>query len=119
MERESLSKQSIFSRIFSRRWEMAFMIFSGIVIVYTLRVNMSVAASDMKDELGWSDAEKGLVLSSFYWGYAVGQIPASRLIQKYGAKWIFGFRFEYLFNLQYPLLLMTLFQSTVSLFHPS
>eukprot|EP01034_Spumella_vulgaris_P021316 gene21316-27346_t len=29
--------------------------------------------------------------SSFYWGYALGQIPGSRLAQQYGAKWIFGF----------------------------
>ncbi len=32
------------------------------MIVYTLRVNMSVAAPDMQDDLGWSDAEKGLIL---------------------------------------------------------
>jgi hypothetical protein len=35
---------------------------SGITIVYTLRVNMSVAAVKMKDDLGWTDTEKGLVL---------------------------------------------------------
>ena len=51
---------------------------------------MSVAIQEMKDRLEWSDTEKGLVLSSFYWGYAVGQIPASLLARKYGAKWTFG-----------------------------
>jgi MFS family permease len=30
------------------------------------------------------------VQSAFYWGYSLGQIPASRLIHKYGGKWIFG-----------------------------
>jgi hypothetical protein len=30
--------------------------------VYTLRVNMSVAAQEMRDELNWSENEKGLVL---------------------------------------------------------
>ncbi len=29
--------------------------------------------------------------SAFYWGYSIGQIPASRFVQKYGGKWIFGF----------------------------
>lgn len=31
-----------------------------------------------------------VVLSAFYWGYALGQIPASRLAEKYGAARIFG-----------------------------
>ena len=44
---------------------------------------MSVAAPAMRDELGWTDSQKGLVLSSFYWGYASGQIPASFYAQVY------------------------------------
>jgi len=28
--------------------------------------------------------------SAFYWGYTIGQIPASRFAQAHGAKWIFG-----------------------------
>eukprot|EP00601_Ochromonadales_sp_CCMP2298_P008990 CAMPEP_0173197612 /NCGR_PEP_ID=MMETSP1141-20130122/16258_1 /TAXON_ID=483371 /ORGANISM="non described non described, Strain CCMP2298" /LENGTH=548 /DNA_ID=CAMNT_0014122373 /DNA_START=228 /DNA_END=1874 /DNA_ORIENTATION=+ len=51
---------------------------------------MSVAAQKMRDELGWSESEKGLVLSSFYWGYTLGQIPASIYTQSHGAKWLFG-----------------------------
>lgn len=54
--------------------------------MYTLRVNMSVAASKMKEEFGWSEVEKGFVLSSFYWGYTVGQIPAS-WIAKVTGEW--------------------------------
>jgi len=69
---------------------MATLLLSGIAIVYTLRVNMSVAAQKMRDDLDWSEADKGLVLSSFYWGYTVGQIPASMIAQTYGAKWLFG-----------------------------
>jgi sugar phosphate permease len=71
------------SRFFSCRWEMVLMLFrfayicyegmmidlcvvcfSGIAVVYTLRVNMSVAAQDMRDDLNWSESEKGLVLVS-------------------------------------------------------
>eukprot|EP01031_Cornospumella_fuschlensis_P048333 gene48333-59192_t len=76
--------------LLSKRWEMVLLLFSGVLVVYTLRVNISVAAQDMRDELNWSEGEKGLVLSSFYWGYALGQIPSSRFVQMYGAKWIFG-----------------------------
>ena len=73
-----------------KRWEMALLLNTGILIVYCLRVNMSVAAQDMRNELNWSETEKGLVLSAFYWGYALGQIPASRLAAMYGARDLFG-----------------------------
>lgn len=66
------------------------LLFSGVCVLYILRVNMSVAAVKMKDDLGWTESQKGLVLSAFYWGYAIGQLPASRLGQYYGAKWLFG-----------------------------
>ena len=69
---------------------MVLLLFTGLLVVYTLRVNISVAASDMRDELNWTEAQKGFILSAFYWGYALGQIPSSRLVQIYGAKWIFG-----------------------------
>lgn len=32
----------------------------------------------------------GLALSSFYWGYAAGQMPAAFFVRQYGAKWVFG-----------------------------
>jgi MFS family permease len=53
---------------------------------------MSVAASSMKDDLGWTEIQKGNVLSSFYWGYTAGQIPASYLMMNgtLSPKWTFG-----------------------------
>jgi len=73
-----------------KRWEIALLLNSGIIIVYCLRVNMSIGVQDMRDELNWSESEKGYVLSAFYWGYAIGAIPASGIAQKYGAKLVFG-----------------------------
>lgn len=61
----------------SKHWQFLLLLFSGITIVYTLRVNMSVAVTAMQDELGWTEEQKGLSLSSFYWGYSFGQIPIS------------------------------------------
>ena len=43
---------------------MALMLTSGIVVVYTLRVNMSVAAQEMRDELNWTENQKALILVS-------------------------------------------------------
>jgi MFS family permease len=46
-----------------------------------------------------------LVLSSFYWGYALGQIPSVLFAQIYGAKWLFGFSvlFTSIFTLFVPI----------------
>ena len=66
----------------SRHWEFLLLQWAGIFIVYTLRVNISVAVVKMQPELGWSEVEEGLVLSSFYWGYIAGQIPTAVALQK-------------------------------------
>lgn len=52
---------------------------------------MSIAVERMKDDLNWSEAEKGLALSAFFWGYAAGQMPSVIIVKHFGAKWIFGY----------------------------
>ena len=37
-----------------------------------------VAINKMVDDLNWSESQKGFVLSSFYIGYAIGQMPSNR-----------------------------------------
>lgn len=60
---------------------------------------MSVAVIPMAAELGWSATERGLVSSSFFWGYALTQLPAGLISTKIGgakvlaagvALWSFG-----------------------------
>ncbi|KAG1653261.1 hypothetical protein FOA52_004275 [Chlamydomonas sp. UWO 241] len=43
------------------------------------KVNMSVAVIPMANELGWSGLERGLVSSSFFWGYTLTQIPGGAI----------------------------------------
>ena len=76
----------------TRHWEFLWLVFAGIVICYTLRVNMSVAAQSMMKELDWTENQRGSVLSSFYWGYALGQIPSSFLMMRgtFSPMWTFG-----------------------------
>ena len=35
---------------------------------------------------GWTESEKGRVLSGFYWGYLVSQLPSGLLATRYGGK---------------------------------
>ncbi len=49
----------------------------GYAVVGWLQVNISDSALDMEQQFGWTPHEKGLVLSSFFFGYICGQIPGN------------------------------------------
>ena len=38
----------------------------------------------------WSAERQGVILGSFYYGYAVSHVPGGILAERYGGKWIFG-----------------------------
>lgn len=38
----------------------------------------------------WTEAEKGVILGSFFWGYVLTQMPGGLLSDKYGGKWPLG-----------------------------
>ena len=61
---------------FSVRWTMVFLMMAAIALTYCLRVNISVGAGLMEKELGWTESEKGYMLSVFYVGYSIGQVPS-------------------------------------------
>ncbi|KAK7082813.1 hypothetical protein SK128_019837 [Halocaridina rubra] len=50
----------------------------------------TMLSDDMDDMVAWDETIKGLVLGSFYYGYAMTQIPGGRLAEMYGTKWLFG-----------------------------
>ena len=73
-----------------KRFTLTGLCFLAMVIAYTDRVNISVAAIQMQDDLGWSDATKGLVLSSFFIGYFFFQVLGGWLANRYGGKVVLG-----------------------------
>ncbi|EFA79380.1 hypothetical protein PPL_07798 [Heterostelium album PN500] len=74
---------------FPRRFFMLILGNIGLTICYLLRVNVSVAIIPMSTEYGWSDNFKGFVLSAFFMGYLVLQMPATFLCNKFGGKRVF------------------------------
>lgn len=50
---------------------------------FTVNNNFCFALSQDHE---WDEKTKSLVLSSFFWGYVVTQVPAGQLAQKFGAK---------------------------------
>jgi ACS family sodium-dependent inorganic phosphate cotransporter len=73
-----------------RRHVVVALSFLACCVAYTDRVNISVAAVAMREELGWSQTEKGLVLSSFFVGYMLFMIAAGWLASRYGGKAVLG-----------------------------
>lgn len=67
-----------------QRWAVVFTIFLAFILCNMDKVNMSVAVIPMAKELGWSATDRGLVSSSFFWGYSLTQIPAGYLATRLG-----------------------------------
>jgi ACS family sodium-dependent inorganic phosphate cotransporter-like MFS transporter 5 len=74
----------------STRFVIIFWCWTGLILVYSMRVNLSVAVNPMQSQFHWTNSVKGFVLGSFFIGYMFGQIPGGYLATKYGGKWVFG-----------------------------
>jgi len=72
--------------VWPRRHVLVALTFLGCVIAYTDRVNISVAAIAMKEHFGWTQSEKGLVLSAFYVGYMLCMFVAGIVATRFGGK---------------------------------
>lgn len=105
----------------SARYGLALMSSYGFFVVYSLRVNLSVAMVDMlntsshasTNQTGsvcpahydpprprrnhtasvydWNSETQGWILGSFFYGYILTQIPGGYLAGRLGPKWLFGF----------------------------
>ncbi|XP_064643627.1 sialin-like [Lineus longissimus] len=102
-----------------QRYVMAFLASLGFFNVYCMRINLSVALvamvnctqeyegnattsecqADVKEnnttpelvgEFDWSPETQGVVLSSFFYGYVVMQIPGGLISERFGGKWPYG-----------------------------
>jgi ACS family D-galactonate transporter-like MFS transporter len=68
------------------RWLMIAMCFMANAISYIDRANLAIAAPVIRAELGINAAAMGLVLSAFFWTYAVMQLPAGWFVDRVGVR---------------------------------
>lgn len=69
-----------------KRYVMMTWLLVALLLCYIDRVLMSVAAIEMQKEFGWTDSDKGLVLSSFFVGYLVTQILGGLVSNRFGGR---------------------------------
>ena len=74
------------------RYVLALLAFS-VFINYIDRGNLSIAAPMLKDELGMSASQLGLLLSSFFWTYSLFQILSGWLVDRVSVSWVMAIGF--------------------------
>jgi sugar phosphate permease len=68
------------------RWQVIIWLLAGGIINYIDRASLSIAAPEMIRDLGLSRTQIGLLGTVFSWTYAVMQLPAGWIIDRFGAK---------------------------------
>ena len=64
------------------------LLFFSVLICYIDRSNLSVAVPLLKDELGISVSKVGTLLSAFFWTYALLQLVAGWLVDRFNVNWV-------------------------------
>ncbi len=78
-----------------RRWTIIGLLSLGMVVAYVSRSNLAVALTlpDLVKSFHLSDTDRGTLNSSFFWAYALLQVPAGWLVDRYGVKWPYALGF--------------------------
>ncbi len=97
------------ARVGHFRYYILGLIFFVTVLNYADRATLSIAGTFVAKDLGLTAASLGIVFSAFGWAYAIGQIPGGWLLDRFGAKRVYGASIA-LWSL------FTISQGTVSIF---
>ena len=73
------------------RWFLVGFLVLGGVVNYLDRSTLSVANTTIAQEFGLNALQMGLLLSAFSWPYAIANLPAGFLVDKFGPKKMFAF----------------------------
>lgn len=78
------------ARVGRRRFVVLSLIFFVTVLNYADRATMSIAGTGVVKDLGLDPVMLGMIFSAFAWAYALGQIPGGWLLDKFGARRVYG-----------------------------
>ncbi|SAK65865.1 MFS transporter [Caballeronia ptereochthonis] len=86
IEAQAARDSAASERATSVRWRIFGVVFLITLINLVDRISLSIAMPTIAKEFALSPAMQGLVLSSFFWSYALLQIPGGSLIDKLGPR---------------------------------
>ncbi|KAL5729671.1 putative anion transporter 6 [Ranunculus cassubicifolius] len=84
-ENEASSASSNWQNL-SERYKLIGTTSLAFVICNMDKVNLSIAIIPMSHQFGWNSSTAGLVQSSFFWGYALSQLPGGWLAKIVGGR---------------------------------
>ena len=75
------------------RWWILGLLVLAMIISYIDRGNISMVAPLITDLFRLSTEKKGYIFSAFLFGYALMQIPAGMIVDRFGLKWTYSIAF--------------------------
>jgi ACS family D-galactonate transporter-like MFS transporter len=84
------SGASTLSKSAPRRWLIIALLFFAVLVNYIDRGNLSIVAVPLMRDFHASAARMGTLLSAFFWSYALLQIPAGYVVDRFGLKWTYA-----------------------------
>lgn len=69
-----------------RRWRIAFLLALGVLVNFFDRINLSVSRDALHASFGLSLVAFGYLSSAFSWTYALMQMPAGQLLDRWGVR---------------------------------
>ena len=73
-----------------RRWSVVSLLFTASLINYLDRATISFALPLISADLHLTPQSKGLLLSSFFWSYALMQIPIGLCADRWNLRWLYA-----------------------------
>jgi sugar phosphate permease len=85
-DRESTDTDRVVRPRGNVRWTVVALAFIGTSIIYIDRANLGAAVPYIQKEFSLNSTEIGLILSGFFWTYAIAQLFAGWFVDKVGAR---------------------------------
>src|SRR5512136_518095 len=74
----------------ARRWWIVGLLFAASMINYMDRASLSIALPLISKDLALSPATKGILLSAFFWSYALMQVPIGWCADRFNLRWLYA-----------------------------
>src|SRR5688572_29475700 len=74
----------------ARRWTIVWLLFSASLINYFDRQTLSFAMPLVAKEFNLDAAQRGVLLSAFFWTYTALQIPIGLCADRFNLRWLYA-----------------------------